>query len=109
MAEGIPDHLSNAFRRAIVAYYDWSGDDRQPPVISVVWDQTREAEPQHPEVLCTVISNFTDEMPSEVASLLASLPYNIRDCIGGDLSYANGARCLLEFIRLKREMYNASL
>ena len=99
MSEGIPDHLSDAFRQAIVVCHDWSGDDREPPIVSITWDPTREAEPQHPEFLCSVISNFTDEMPSEVASLLASLPYNIRDIVGSDRS------CLLEFIKLKREMY----
>jgi hypothetical protein len=108
MAEGIPDHLSAAFRQAVAACRDWSGDDRQPPVIGMAWDQTQIPEPQHPEILCTVIGYFTDEMPTELISLMASLPYNVGDSVGRDRSYANGARCLLQFIKLKRKMYDGN-
>jgi hypothetical protein len=105
MAEVIPSFLAEAFQQAIVVCYQWSGDDREPPLVGVTWDPSREPDPQHPESLCGLISSFTDEMPSPVVDVLLRLPHNVGDSVGADRSYANGARCLLEFIKLKREMF----
>jgi hypothetical protein len=108
MTEGIPSSLSEAFKQAIVVCYDWSGDDRAPPAVGVAWDPNQSPDPQHPESLCGVVSNFSDEMPSDIVALLLRLPYNVCDSVGSDRSYTNGARCLLDFIRLKREMFSRS-
>jgi hypothetical protein len=106
MAEGIPTCLSDAFKQAIVVCHDWSGDKREPPAIGIVWDPNQEPDPQHPETLCGTVGNFTDEMPNEIVALLLRLPYNVCDSVATDRSYANGARCLREFIELKRAMYS---
>jgi hypothetical protein len=107
MAE-IPSALSEAFKQAIVVCYDWSGDDRELPAVGVCWDSSREPDPQHPEALCGLVSRFTDEMPSPVVDSLLRLPYNVSDSVGVDRTYANGARCLTDFIKMKREIYDRS-
>jgi hypothetical protein len=104
----IPSFLSEAFHQAIVVCYNWSGDDREAPAVGVAWDPNREPDPQHPEALCGVVSRYTDEMPSPVVDSLQKLPYNVSDSVGVDRTYANGARCLIDFIKLKREMFNRS-
>jgi hypothetical protein len=106
MAEGIPNSLSEAFKQAIAVCYDWSGDDRVPPAVGVAWDPSQEPDPQHPESLCRVVSGFSDEMPSDIVASLLRLPYNVCDSVGSDRSYANGARCLAEFIKVKRQLYD---
>jgi hypothetical protein len=45
-------------------------------------------------------------MPSDIVASLLRLPYNVCDSVGSDRSYANGARCLAEFIKVKRQLYN---
>jgi hypothetical protein len=107
MAE-IPSALSEAFKQAIVVCYDWSGDDRQPPAVGVAWDPSAEPDPQHAEALCGLVSSFKDVMPGPVVDSLLRLPYNIGDSVGVDRTYANGARCLINLIKLKREMYDRS-
>jgi hypothetical protein len=57
------------------------------------------------EAVCEAASNFSDEMPDGFVSWLRDFPYNICDGIETDCSYRNGARCLLEFMKLKRERY----
>jgi hypothetical protein len=69
-------------------------------------DPSQEPDPQHPESLCRVVSGFSDEMPCDVVASLLRLPYNVCDSVGSDRSYANGARCLAEFIKIKRQLYN---
>jgi hypothetical protein len=101
MAE-IPCALSEAFKQAIVVCCDWSGDDRQPLAVGVAWAPDGEPDRQHPEALCK------DVMPSPVVDSLPRLPYNVGDSVGVDRTYANGARCLIDFIKLKREMFNRS-
>jgi hypothetical protein len=107
MAE-IPSFLSEAFQQAIMVSGAWSGDDREPPTVGVAWDPSREPDPQHPESLCRLIVKFSDEMPSPVVDSLLRLPYNVSDSVGVDRTYANGARCLIDFIKVKREMYKKS-
>jgi hypothetical protein len=108
MADGIPTCLSDAFEQAIVVCLDWSEDKREPSAIGIVWDPNQEPDPQHPETLCGTLGNFSDEMPSEIVALLLRLPPNICDSVATDRSYANGARCLLQFIKLKRERHERS-
>jgi hypothetical protein len=105
MAE-IPSALSEAFKQAIVVCCDWSGDDRQPLAVGVAWTPDGEPDRQHPEALCGLVSSFKDVMPSPVVDSLLRLPYNVGDSVGVDRTYANGARCLINFINLKREMYD---
>jgi hypothetical protein len=104
MAEGIPTCLSDAFKQAIGVCHYWSGNDREPPAVAILWDPNQEPDPQHPDTLCGIVGNFSDEMPSETVALLLRLPHNICDGVATDRSYANGARCLREFINLKRAM-----
>jgi hypothetical protein len=47
-------------------------------------------------------------MPGPLADALLRLPYKVGDSVGVDRTYANGARCLINFIKLKREMYDRS-
>jgi hypothetical protein len=47
-------------------------------------------------------------MPGPLVDSLLKLPYNVGDSLDVDRTYANGARCLINFIKLKREMYNRS-
>jgi hypothetical protein len=108
MAEGIPNSLSEAFKQAVVVCYRWSGDDRKPPAVGVAWDPNQEPDPQHPESLCLVVSCFSDEMPSEIVASLLRLPYNVCGSVGSDRSHANGARCLAEFIKVKRQLYDGT-
>jgi hypothetical protein len=106
MADGIPTCLSDAFKQAIVVCIDWSGDKREPPAIGIVWDPNQKPDPQHPETLCGTVGNFCDEMTSEIVALLLRLPCDFCDSVATDRSYANGARCLREFIVLKRAMHS---
>jgi hypothetical protein len=106
MADGIPTCLSDAFEQAIVVCLDWRGDKREPPAIGILRDPDQEPDPQHPETLCGTVGNFSDEVPSEIVALLLRLPCDVCDSVATDRSYANGARRLLQFIKLKREMYD---
>jgi|ERR1700722_2222934 hypothetical protein len=106
MADTIPNCLSVAFKQAITVCQDWSGDNREPLAVAIVWDPNQEPDPQHPEALSGLVSKFGDEMPGDIVASLLSLPYNACDSVGGDRTYANGARCLLQFIKIKREMYD---
>jgi hypothetical protein len=107
MAE-IPSVLAEAFEQAVVVCCDWSGDDRKPPAVGVSWDLSGEPDRQHPEALCGLVSSFKDVMPSPVVDSLLRLPYNAGDSVAVDRTYANGARCLINFIKLKREMCGRS-
>ena len=73
----------------------WPGTPVESPIPNI---------PNH----CAAFSKFSDEMPSPVVDSLLRLPYNVGDSVGVDRTYANGARCLIDFIKLKREMYNRS-
>jgi hypothetical protein len=106
MADTIPNCLSDAFKQAIAVCQDWSGDNRERLAVAIVWDPNQEPDPQHPVTLCGLVSTFSDDMPGDIVASLLRLPYNVCDSVGSDLSYAKGARCLLQFIKLKQEMHD---
>jgi hypothetical protein len=86
--ESIPKSLRDAFHFAVLCTpRHWNGEDPDSEIISL------DRKPFRPSVICGLVGKFADPMPRFIYDVLRELGYP-----EGDLSYAAGARFVMDVI-----------